>query len=240
MSDRPFEYRLRQSPRARYVRLRVTPEHGLEVIVPEGFKRVDQIPRMLQHKRSWIHAALERADVQRRLFDPVGAWQLPARLSLPAVSRSWDVVARAAMRHAVRVRPTDASGIEVSGRIDDEAACRKALGRWLTERAHEFLVPRLQQLSERTGLAFSGVSVRRQKTRWASCSRERAISLNVKLLFLSPELADYVLVHELCHTVHMNHSPRFWALVAGHCPDHRRLDVGLREMWYRVPRWARG
>jgi len=100
-------------------------------------------------------------------------------------------------------------------------------------------VPRLRALSEHTGMHHRSVSVRRQKTRWASCSRRKAISLNVKLLFLPPVLADYVLLHELCHTIELNHSKRFWALVARHCPDYQRHDAMLRDMWDRIPRWAR-
>lgn len=100
------------------------------------------------------------------------------------------------------------------------------------------LVPRVQALSLALGLAYRRVSLRCQKTRWGSCSRDGAISLNARLLFLPPELVEYVLIHELCHLAHLNHSKRFWALVARHCPDFRARDRRLRGMWAHVPRWA--
>jgi hypothetical protein len=64
------------------------------------------------------------------------------------------------------------------------------------------------------------------------------LSLNAKLLFLSPELIDYVMLHELCHVVEMNHTKRFWAVLEQHCSQYRRLDARLRDAWKAVPRWA--
>jgi hypothetical protein len=64
------------------------------------------------------------------------------------------------------------------------------------------------------------------------------ISLNCKLLFLAPELVRHVLVHELCHTVELNHSPRFWALVQRFEPDARTLRRRMRDAWRDVPVWA--
>jgi predicted metal-dependent hydrolase len=62
--------------------------------------------------------------------------------------------------------------------------------------------------------------------------------LNAKLLFLPPDVVDYVMTHELCHLEEMNHSRQFWQLVASHYPDYLSRDAALREMWKVVPRWA--
>lgn len=80
--------------------------------------------------------------------------------------------------------------------------------------------------------------VENQRTRWASCSAAKNLTLNTKLLFLSPEIVRYVLIHELCHTVYMDHSQEFWQLVASHEPGYRHLDLALREAWKTVPQWA--
>lgn len=234
-----FEYRLRESSRARHVRLRVTPEQGLEVVVPEGYNGAADIPRLLEHKRRWIHAALERAQINRKFLDPEAAWRVPGQIALPALGKSWEVRTRETNAAGARLRAIGIDCLELSGRINDERACRATLGRWLVRQAREHLVPRLQVLGKQTGLRHRHVYLRRQKTRWASCSRHKAISLNVKLLFLTPELVEYVLLHELCHTVELNHSIRFWALVQRHCPGYRQRDAMLREMGQWVPRWAR-
>ena len=81
------------------------------------------------------------------------------------------------------------------------------------------------------------LQVRCQRTRWGSCSRRGTISLNVCLLFQPPEVLRYLLVHELAHLRHMNHSARFWAEVARHEPDWKALDRELLQGWRRVPSW---
>ncbi|MEM1310707.1 MAG: M48 family metallopeptidase, partial [Cyanobacteria bacterium P01_H01_bin.153] len=100
------------------------------------------------------------------------------------------------------------------------------------------LAPWLQQLSQRCDLAYSRMTVRGQATRWGSCSSKQSISLNYKLLFLPPTLVNYVLIHELCHTVHMNHSKAFWQLVQRYYPNLNQAKVDLKKSWQYVPRWV--
>jgi predicted metal-dependent hydrolase len=92
-------------------------------------------------------------------------------------------------------------------------------------------------VSQEIALPFEQVTVRGQKTLWASCSAKTNISLNYKLLFLPPELVRYVFIHELCHTIHLNHSRRFWALVAEKEPRYKQLDAELNKGWIYIPAW---
>ena len=92
---------------------------------------------------------------------------------------------------------------------------------WFRQRAEEKLPERLNELAEPLGVAPAGVQIRAQKGRWGSCSSNGRISLNWRLVLLPLKLADYVLVHELCHLRHMDHSEDFWNLVASLIPDYR-------------------
>ncbi len=93
---------------------------------------------------------------------------------------------------------------------------------------------RLLELNTHYQLSYKRVSIRNQKTRWGSCSKTGTLSFSYRLLFVAPEVRDYVLVHELCHIAQMNHSPKFWALVAETVPNYKLLRRQLREqnkMW---------
>lgn len=236
MTDSSFAYIVRESPRAKNVRLKVTPQRGLEVFVPAGYDR-KRIPDLLKRKKAWVTTALEKAESLRKFFEPQPAWELPTGIHLLAIGRTFHVEAQAADLPWAEVRIAEDHIVLIRGRIDDEAACRAALSRWLSRLTHEYMVDRLMTLSSKTGLKYHRVMVKQQKTRWASCSRHKTISLNVKLLLLPAALVDYVLIHELCHLKEMNHSKRFWILVEKHCPNYRALDAQLRDMWKVLPRW---
>ena len=79
--------------------------------------------------------------------------------------------------------------------------------------AHDDLPPRVAAIAARTGLKYGKLTIRAARTKWGSCSGRNDISLSLYMMLLPPHLRDYVIIHELCHTVHHNHSPRFHALV---------------------------
>jgi predicted metal-dependent hydrolase len=237
MSDALFDYRLRHNPRGRNIRLRVTRQRGLEVIVPKNYDAT-KIPLLLERKKQWIRAALERQENLRKFFEPEPRWRPPLQIKLPAIGVMWHVVAKETHVEWVAVRELDDERLLVFGKIGDEKACRAALTRWLMRQTRANLIPRLQAIGLKTQLRYRRACIKRQRTRWASCSKHRTISLNVKLLFLPPEIVDYVMIHELCHIAVMNHSRAFWNLVRHHCPEYRSRDNRLRDMWKVVPRWA--
>ncbi len=126
----------------------------------------------------------------------------------------------------------------ISGDLSHRKKLTTALQRCLLELAREQLGGMLQRESERCGLVYRKLSIRRQRTRWGSCSARGTISLNVAIAFQSPEIARYLIIHELAHTLHMNHSLEFWACVERYCPAWRSLDRQLASGWQRVPRWV--
>jgi predicted metal-dependent hydrolase len=218
------------------VRFQVSVEKGLEVVVPMRF-RVSRVPSLVEKNIQWIERAFRRAEVLHGKIGPVREWQSPEEIRCLAFDLRWKVVSCHDDTKAVSVKESSGDTLLLQGAIDDGGACQKALKSWLTNKAKEYLIPQLKKVSEETGLAYSSVTVRRQKTRWGSCSSRRSISLNARLLFLPPDLVTYILVHELCHTKHLNHSPVFWRLVASYLPDYRQFDRQLRGADRWMPKW---
>ena len=235
MTER-LAYRVRLSRRARRLWLKVTGRGEVEVVIPRGYDPA-AIPGIVERERAWILAALARLERQRQIA-PTGPWQPPDQIELPAAGAAWQLTRRATAQPGVRVRQLGADRLELAGRIEEMAACREALDRWLLRQARSLLLPRLAAASRSLALPYRSATVRLQRSRWGSCSANGAISLNGRLLLLPLPLVDYVLLHELCHTRVRNHSPRFWALVARHCPDHSRLRTELRLAGRNLPAWA--
>jgi predicted metal-dependent hydrolase len=126
-----------------------------------------------------------------------------------------------------------------SGRVEDRREVIQGLRRWLVRQARLSLVPWLDELSAQADLPYGAVSVRGQRTRWASCSSRGNINLNYRLLFLSPDVVRYILNHELCHTVHLNHSRGFWSMLATLEPDYREFNMMAKRGMEDVPEWAK-
>ncbi|MEK9152019.1 MAG: SprT family zinc-dependent metalloprotease [Patescibacteria group bacterium] len=94
--------------------------------------------------------------------------------------------------------------------------------------AYQMVRARLAALNERYGFRHGAVSIRNQKSRWGSCTKNGNLNFNFRLLFLPERLRDYIIVHELCHLKELNHSKRFWNLVAVTFPDHKKIRADLR------------
>jgi predicted metal-dependent hydrolase len=231
------DYRIRHSPKAKYLRLKVTRDEGLCVVVPRGYDE-KKIPSLLKLKKVWIADALKRIDETRRYLEPSPVKHLPEAVRLVALGETWSVIYREEEnRSGVWLRAENWKLIISGSGLSREAVIRK-LKDWLRMRVREGLFPITGTLAAKHRFKVRGLLVKSQRTRWASCSAQRNLSLNTKLLFLSPELVRYVLVHELCHTAHMNHSQEFWRLVASHEPSYKVLDKALREAWKSVPQWV--
>ena len=112
---------------------------------------------------------------------------------------------------------------------------RALLEVWYRQQAKRLLPARLHHFSRQLGMTPRKVAIRSQRTRWGSCSSRGTISLNWRLLLLPTQLSNYVLVHELCHLRHLNHSPAYWRLVGSIMPDYQELDQGLSDYQRSLP-----
>lgn len=231
-----MDYTIRKSTRARHVWLRLSPSGELVVVLPRGYSE-RHVPALVERHRAWLERAASRLEAKRTTQESDASAALPDVIALAAVGQAWTVEYRSTPSRRVTATEHTGQRVIVSGDTANRDACRDALLRWLRRRAKTILEPWLRKLALDTGFTAGRVVVRSQRTRWASCSRQGAVSLNVRLLFIAPELVRHVMLHELCHTVRMDHSKRFWGLLEKHdadCQSHRRL---VRAAWHEVPSW---
>lgn len=222
---------LKISHRARSVRLQITKQDGLVVIIPARF---DQrlIPNILKEKADWIQKTMEKVNKE----PAIKITELPEKMELQSVGETWMVVYRTEPVNRIRLeQQAHARVLIVSGKVDDRKAVARLLKAWLKEKAVTILPAWLQKLSRKYGLPYNGLTIRDQKTRWGSCSSLKNINLNIKLILLPAHLVNYVLIHELCHTRVLSHSSAFWKLVGGYFPEYKKARKQIREISRSLP-----
>ena len=231
--DTPPGFSVRESGRARKLSIKVYPRGKVEVVVPRR-TRASTVQAFVEKHSDWI-SRTQAAFAEKHAPEP---FKLPTRIELAGIGHSYAVHYRApSQSKGVRYRQSE-SMLTLSGKSNDPDQCVAALKRWLAGLARSHLGPELHALSEETGLPYSRIRVAGQKTRWGSHSNRGTISLNYCLLFVDPGLVRYLMIHELCHARHMNHSRQFWALVRHFEPNYRKLDRQLSEAWHRIPTWV--
>jgi predicted metal-dependent hydrolase len=225
---RGFNLSLRESARARHLIVQVVPPGIVELVIPRG-TRAREVQRFVEENRVWIERAWESFSTGAQ--EPA----VPAEIHLAACDRRLDVLRGEGVASSWRESKT---GLRISTPDNTLRQVDRMLRKWLMATARRELKPRLAEEADRLELKPTAVQVRLQRTRWGSCSSQGTISLNACLLLVDPPLLRYLLVHELCHLRHLNHSRRYWRLVARFEPDFRMLDRRLAAAWAELPAWT--
>lgn len=200
------------SARAKYVSIRIKPRK-IVLVVP-GRGTLQDALVFLDKKREWVKAALKKneerlSQSKETFFDESGEYKT---LTFTArIMRVEGVHFQSSLKDGVLTISCPRS---VDIKTDNvQTLIRKVIERAMMAEAKRVLPERLSYIAQRCGLRYVSCRIRNVRSIWGSCTRESHISLNLYLMRLPQHLIDYVLIHELCHTVEMNHSDRFWALV---------------------------
>jgi predicted metal-dependent hydrolase len=220
----PPEYQLRFSKKAKHVHLKIFPNRGLEIVVPFRQQKRFRIEELLDEKKSWIEKHLATVKIP--------TLEIITVLKLRAIQQEWQIeyikTASSQLRHII-VPGTTANILKLYGAVDDIQRTHLWLTKWLKQMAQKHLLPWLKTLSLTHQLPFNRAAVRGQQTLWGSCTSQKNISLNYKLIFIPPKHAEHIMLHELCHTKHLNHSRRFWDLLMKLDPDTELHNKAVRE-----------
>lgn len=225
LNQQEVKFELRVSPRARGVYLKISLEEGLEVVIPRYYD-MRRVPNILQKKARWILRNLEKISKQRQhrqLFgDGMGISILGQTKKLRLLQD-------------VKMPIEETVDTIIMGEPKGIAVARARLERYMRLKAQHFFNERVREWSMVMETRFRKLSVRAQKSRWGSCNRHDDISLNWRLLLLPIEVVDYVIIHELAHTFHHNHSKKFYVVLEKFCPDYKKRRKVLSEMQNILP-----
>ena len=208
-----IDYRVRRSPRARRVRVTVDTGGGIEVVLPRRAGR-REAAAAIRELRPWIERRITEVRHAREAVAARGD-------TVPYLGQALRLVAQPGRTRVHR------RGDELLVPAGDERGA--PLERWYRRAAREEIDPRLEHACSLAGATYTRLTIRGQRTRWASCSRAGAMSFNWRLLLAPEGVLDYVIWHEVCHLEVLDHSPRFWALLSRRCPEYRRHVRWLRQ-----------
>lgn len=221
--DWPPEYTLQRSKRAKRINLKLCPERGLMLVVPTRSSEKSAL-EFLDQQKPWVFKH------QGLLLPKIKPQELPSEIYLNAIDKTWKVrYEKVAGYKKIKLLQLP-DELVVYGASLEFKSCVHALREWLYLIAQKKLYAWLKQLSLQCQLPFNQLSIRNQSTRWGSCSHEKNINLNVKLLFLPRDIAQYILIHELCHTKHLNHSEKFWQLLETFVPEYQFWIKQLKQI----------
>ena len=191
----------------KHARLKIHEDSSVQLVVPSDFSDA-QVNAILSNKEQWIRN-------QQRFFRTHSPQSSPFSAShIPLFDKRFRFVLSPELGRKVAVNVTNLTVSSGRNLGDNEDRTR-----WLRAFARSHLQERIAQLSDRHRLRFGRLFVLSQRTRWGACSPSKNISLNWQLVFAPPYVADYVMLHELLHTVIPNHTQRFWTRLSAICPD---------------------
>lgn len=227
-----------QRARRRSIGLSIGVE-GLSVRAPSWVSR-PEIEKVLHGKAAWIVRKLQ--ELHQRRQQPSSARLLWGDgLVLPYLGQPLQLcldVTLLLQRPALRLEPLAGAGqlLRLGLKADTPAnTLRDLVQGWFRQQARTHFLARLQHFAPQLGVRCTRLSLSNARTRWGSASADGSIRLHWRLMHFEPALIDYVVVHELAHLQHMDHSPQFWALVASILPHCQQLRQQLRQQV--LPAW---
>lgn len=207
--------------------MKIHPIKGVCVTIPQSwsYKKAEEI---LQNNSSWVNSAYKKLSATEKKTTPFtekSTIQTKYRKVkiLPWIGR--DVSSTLKPEELNIYYPRDRNILD----RDIQESIRNILEEYLRKEAKLYLPERLSFLAEKFNFQYKGVSIKNMKSRWGSCTSANQINLSLHLLRIPEELSDYVLLHELCHTVHKNHSAKFWNLLSTVCEEAKKKDKEMRK-----------
>ncbi len=222
IEGKKIAYRIVHSRRARRMRITVA-AGGVTVTLPVGIGAVEA-ERMLQQNSGWLLAQLERLAKRKASGNALPEDVILLR-GKPVKIEVIHEAARTTRAHVAEGRETLLARVPAGSR----GTPRSWVEPWMKAQARKEIEEVVRQQAARMNLSVRSITIRDQRTRWGSCSSKGTLSFNWRLIMAPPSVLEYVVIHELSHLRHPNHSAAFWNVVAHYAPNYKTLRQWLRK-----------
>ena len=228
LQNRTIEWSVRYSTRRRTIQLRIIDLRSLEVTAPTGTS-TDKLQQVLRDKSAWLLRQLQRLETTAASSTNASLTH-GATVLYQGAPHSLLLLADGGRKPQV-TRNHGAISIHLSELVgyDNDPTVHRALKKWFGEQAEIRLLERTRYWSSHIGVNPLRIVLRDQRTRWGSCSSRGTISYNWRIIMAPPPVLDYLVIHELCHMLHPNHSSKYWLEVSHWCPDYQNQRRWLRQ-----------
>ncbi len=231
MKELDFNYHVRKSARRKTLAVTVHPDNRVVVSVPATYPQ-KKIVRFVEDKSDWIRKII-RANLQKVRQSHERRFETGEKL--PYLGGEYTLL----VEHGTPSRVILEDGhiyvrLPVEGLAAKPSEVKKHLIEWYLDRALAKAKEKVPVYADNVGVSPFSVTVKSMKSRWGSCSMRGRISLAWNIIMAPEHIFDYLIVHELCHMVHHNHSPEYWKLVEAVFPDYRQCRKWLRENGIRL------
>lgn len=221
VDGREYTIAVQYNIRQKHIRVRINSDGQITISAPTGTTR-DKIRGVLRHKKGWLtskiqeaHRALEQNDPTKKVLVDGSPFQVEFLFSdRPTLRLDVDYVFQKVFIYGKEIKPQHILGV---------------LEKWLRREAKQRLPEYAKKVAVEIGISYKKIFLRNQKTRWGSSSTLGNISLNWRTVMAPKAVQRYLIIHELVHQCHMNHSPQFWQQVVHFCPDYAQHESWLKQ-----------
>ena len=225
-------YRVRKSHRAKNIRITFEDEESLVITLPSRRRFQDIEPALLEHK-NWI---LKKSKELRKKRKSPPPFILQDRAQLPVLDKIYPLsisVQNQKKAHWYFQHNT----LFITAPQMTPSIISRGVVHWYRTMALLFLEDRIPYWSNKISVSPSNIRVKNQHTLWGSCSKRANLNFNWRILLLSNQAADYLIIHELSHLKELNHSPNFWLLVKKYCPEYKthKSELKRKNTWLKYP-----
>jgi predicted metal-dependent hydrolase len=222
LGSTPVPYIVKRSLRAKLIWLTVKKQTGLTITVPRYYN-IQFLESYLFSKSNWILSSITKMNNQKRILE-----KNICSNTVPYLGTTLNILKRTNDIQVAEIK------LEQNQLIVDLDPCffkqpAVEVELWLKNQAAININQKTKDFSLKMGLFFNKITIRSQKSRWGSCSRNKNLSFNWRLIMTPEPILDYVVIHELSHLKEMNHSKKFWDIVSDYCPGWKECRKWLTQ-----------